>query len=95
MTFAVLIQDTARLLPDNLAAFLNHPQLKFIYPCLDFDGTAVVNQLAEKVLSPRFGTGLLDPFLLRECHVSGGTPDSAVELDKESGEELKIIATAP
>ncbi len=56
----VLIQDTACLPPDNLAVFLNHPQLKFIYPCLDFDGDAVVNQLAEKVLSPRFGTGLLD-----------------------------------
>ena len=56
----VLVQDTPRLPPEDLGAFLIHPQLKCIYPCLDFDGDADVNQQAEKVLSPRFGTGLLD-----------------------------------
>jgi hypothetical protein len=56
----VIIQDTPRLPPDNLAKFLSHPELKFIYPCLDFDGDAAVNKQAEEVLSPRFGTELLD-----------------------------------
>lgn len=56
----VLIQDTPQLPPDNLSVFLNHPRLKFIYPCLDLNGDAAINQQAEKVLSPRFGTGLLD-----------------------------------
>ena len=56
----VLIQDTPQLKPARLEAFLGHPTLKCIYPCLDFDGEAAVNKEAEKVLSSRFGTNLLD-----------------------------------
>jgi hypothetical protein len=56
----LLLQDTPQLKPARLDVFLNHPQLKYIYPCLDFDLDAEVNKKAERVLAPNFGTGLLD-----------------------------------
>ena len=37
---------------------MSHRQSNCIDPCLDSDGPAAVNQQAEKVLSPQFGTGV-------------------------------------